>query len=584
MLVAKWLASLIQIKPAAGILRWNGTGRTLRRALKNRSMRDTTPPQSAAPLATRLNRRECFPHPIGRVQLIETHISWVVLSGTYAYKIKKPVNLGFVDFTTLGLRRYYCEEELRLNRRLAPDLYLEVVEIRGTPDAPRISGTGPLLDCAVKMREFPQDALAARLLERGRFGAPETDALARRIAQFHAAAPAAISDARLGSAAAVLAPALDNFHEMQPLLVQARDKAALLALEQWTRHEFEARRSAIEARRQQGFVRECHGDLHLGNIAVIGGAPVPFDCIEFNDAFRWIDVMSEVAFLFMDLVDREHPELAWRFLNRYLEQSGDYGGLEVFRFYLVYRALVRAKIHLLRSRQPYQLVSARSRLKLAFNGYVRLAESLSQPAAAALYITHGVSGSGKTTATDGLLEQAGAVRVRSDIERKRLHGLDPLARSGSSVGAGIYTPQATAATYARLEQLAQIILTHGYSVVVDAAFLKRAEREPFRAFAERSRVPLTILGFDAPDSVLRQRVAQRAARGGDASEAGVVVLERQLAAREPPAAEEIPFTLKIDSTRPVAGAWQALLKRRKSASAVRGARRAGGGRAPGPGR
>ncbi|OGA22985.1 MAG: hypothetical protein A3I02_16525 [Betaproteobacteria bacterium RIFCSPLOWO2_02_FULL_67_26] len=550
----------------------------------NRGMRDTTPLQSAAPLATRLNRRECFPHPIGRVQLIETHISWVVLTGTYAYKIKKPVNLGFVDFTTLGLRRYYCEEELRLNRRLAPDLYLEVVEIRGTPDAPRINGTGPLLDCAVKMREFPQDALAARLIEHGRFGALEIDALARRIAQFHSAAPAAKSDARLGSAAAVLAPALDNFNEMQPLLVQARDKAALLALEQWTRHEFEARRFAIEARRQQGCVRECHGDLHLGNIAVIGGAPVPFDCIEFSDAFRWIDVMSEVAFLFMDLVDREHPELAWRFLNRYLEQSGDYGGLEVFRFYLVYRALVRAKIHLLRSQQTNQLVSARSRLKLAFNGYVRLAESLSHPPAPALYIAHGVSGSGKTTATDELVEQVGAVRVRSDIERKRLHGLDPLARSDSGVGTGLYTPQATAATYARLAQLAQTILTQGYSVVVDAAFLKQAEREPFRAFAERSRMPFTILAFEAPERVLRQRVAQRAARGGDASEAGSVVLERQLAAREPAAAEETSFMLKIDTTRPVAGSWLTILKRRRPVSAFRPPRRSGAGRAPGQGR
>ena len=539
----------------------------------NRSMRmrGATTLRPATPLVALLNRRECFPHPIGRVQLIETHISWVVLTGTYAYKIKKPINLGFVDFTTLGLRRYYCEEELRLNRRLAPDLYLEVVEIRGTPDAPRIGGEGPLLDCAVKMREFPQDALAARLIERGRFGAPEIDALARRIAQFHAAAPAAKSDARLGSAAAVLEPALDNFQQMLPLLVQARDKAALLALEQWTRREFESRRFALEARRQQGFVRECHGDLHLGNIAVIGGRPVPFDCIEFNDAFRWLDVMSEVAFLFMDLVDREHPELAWRFLNRYLEQTGDYGGLEVFRFYLVYRALVRAKIHLLRSLQSYQLVSARSRLKLAFNGYVRLAESLSRPPAPGLFITHGVSGSGKSTATDRLVEQVGAVRVRSDIERKRLHGLALLARSGSGIGTGLYTPQATAATYARLAQLAQTLLTLGYPVVVDAAFLKRAEREPFRAFAERSGTPFTILAFEAQEAALRQRVAQRAARGGDASEADIAVLERQLAAREPPALDETPFTLKIDATRLAAGSWQAILKRR---------RRAGTGRAP----
>jgi hypothetical protein len=531
----------------------------------NRSLPYDPEPQEDLPLAAALNRPECFPHPIGRVELVETHISWVVLTGTYAYKIKKPVNLGFVDFTTPELRRHYCDEELRLNRRLAPELYLEVVEIRGTPETPRIGGEGQLLDCAVKMREFPQDELAARLIEREGFGAPEVDALARSIAQFHTGAPAARPGADLGSPDAVLDPALANFRQMLPLLPEARDKSALLALEQWTLSEFESRRPAFEARLREGFVRECHGDLHLGNIAVIGGRPVPFDCIEFSEALRWIDVMSEVAFLFMDLVDRAHPDLAWRFLNRYLEWTGDYAGLEVFRFYPVYRALVRAKIHLLRSHQPFQLVSARSRLKLAFNGYVRLAESLSKAGAPALYITHGVSGSGKTSGTDGLVEQVRAVRVRSDIERKRLHGLDPLARTAPGVGAGIYTPQATAATYARLSQIAQDAIARGYPVVVDAAFLKQSERERFRALAERSRVPFAILGFEAPEAVLRQRVAQRAARGGDASEASIAVLESQLGAREPPTGEEIPFTVKVDATRPVARRWPALLGRRKPA-------------------
>ena len=511
------------------------------------------------PLAALLNRPDSFPHPIGRVELVETHISWVVLTGTYAYKIKKPVNFGFVDFTTPELRRHYCEEELRLNRRLAPELYLEVVEIRGKPEGPHIDGEGPLLDFAVKMREFPQDELAARLVERKLFGAPEIDALARSIAQFHAGAPVARPYANPGSPEGVLDPALANIREMLPLLPEPRDKAALMALEQWTLSEFESRRPAFEARLREGFVRECHGDLHLGNIAVIDGRPVPFDCIEFNEAFRWIDVMSEAAFLFMDLVDHDHANLAWRFLNRYLEWTGDYAGLEVLRFYLVYRALVRAKIHLLRSQQPHQPASARSRLRLAFNGYVRLAKSLSRPRAPALYITHGVSGSGKTSGTDGLVEQAGVVRVRSDVERKRLHGLDPLARTAPGVGAGIYTPQATAATYARLSQIAQDAMAQGCPVVVDAAFLKQAERDRFRALAERSRVPFAILEFEAPEAVLRQRVAQRAARGGDASEASIAVLESQLGARESLTTEEIPLTLKIDAARPVASRWPALL-------------------------
>jgi len=512
----------------------------------------------------------CYPHPAGTIRVVETHISWVMLTGDFAYKIKKPVNLGFLDFTSLDWRRHYCEEELRLNRRLAPELYLEVVEIRGAPDAPRVGGDGPLLDYAVKMREFPQDALAARLIERGKFGAADVDALAQCVARFHAAAPVASSNERFGSAGTVLKPALANFRQMMPLLRQARDKAALHALEQWTGREFEPRRAAFEARRRRGFVRECHGDLHLGNIAVIDGKPVPFDCIEFNDELRWIDVMSEVAFLFMDLVDRARPDLAWRFLDRYLASSGDHGGLEVFRFYLVYRALVRAKIHLLRSLQPHQLVSTRSRLKLACNGYVRLAERHSRPPAPSLIITHGLSGSGKTTATQSLIELLGAVRLRSDLERKRLQGLAPLSSSGSTLAGGIYAPDSTAATYRRLGELAREALRAGYPVVVDATFLKRAEREALRAIAGELDAPFLILDFRSPLEVLRARVVARRKRADDASEADPAVLEYQISAREPLTPAELAATVAVDATEPVSHqTWRPVMDRlRRTAASI----------------
>ncbi|HXF67560.1 MAG TPA: AAA family ATPase, partial [Burkholderiales bacterium] len=446
--------------------------------MAHRSIRDHAPDAAsgraeAPPLATLLAHPRCYPHPVREVRVLETHISWVFLTGEFAYKVKKPVVLGFLDFSSLGLRKLYCEEELRLNRRLAPELYLGVVEIRGEPGAPRIGGEGPLLDYAVKMREFPQEALAARLLERRAFGAPEVDTLAGLIARFHAQAPAAPADGRFGSAESVLAPALENFRQILPLARAPRHRDTLSGLEQWTRREFGLRRAAFEARRAQGRVRECHGDLHLGNIALIGGRPVPFDCIEFSEELRWIDVASEVAFLFMDLVDRGRPGLAWRFLDRYLAASGDYGLLEVFRFYLVYRALVRAKVHLLRAHQPGNPAATRTRLELAFEDYLRLAGRFSRAPAPALLITCGPSGSGKTSVTDVLLERIGAVRVRSDVERKRLFGLDALARTGSGLGAGIYAPRASAATYERLARLARDILARGYPVVVDAAFLTR---------------------------------------------------------------------------------------------------------------
>jgi len=515
-----------------------------------------------APLVAALQRPECYPHPVAAVRVIETHISWVLLTGSFAYKVKKPVDLGFANFTTLGLRRRYCEEELRLNRRFAPGLYLDVVSICGDARAPRIGGEGPVLDYAVKMHEFPQEALASRRLAAGTFGAAEVDALSALIAGFHGATPAAPAGGKLGVPEAAMSSALQNFEQVLPLKKTAADDGALRALRLWTEHEYAARRKALEARKAGGYVRECHGDLHLGNIAMLDGRPVPFDCIEFNEELRWIDVVNEAAFLAMDLEDRGRGDLAWRFLNRYLETTGDYAGIEVLRFYLVYRALVRAKVHLMRSRQPRLRRDEKLHLMNAFRGYLSLAGRYSTPGHAALIIAHGPSGCGKTTATQPLVEQLGAIRVRSDLERKRLHGIAPHAVSGSGVGSGIYTTESTAATYRRLGALAQVILDAGFPVVVDATFLLRTEREAFRAIAEKFGVPFLILDFRVPPDVLRARVEQRLERAGDASEANLAVLERQIATREPFTPAEIAAAVAVDGTRlPERGMWQPLIER-----------------------
>lgn len=500
-------------------------------------------------LPAALLKPECYPHPVRDIRVIETHISWVLLTGKYAYKIKKPVDLGFLDFSTLEKRRHFCEEELRLNRRLAPKLYLEVVTVRGSPEAPRIGGAGPLLEYAVKMREFPQDALASRLIECGQFDAGEIDALAALIAHFHAAAAPARTADRLGKPETVYAAALQNLDQILPRQRLSRDHAAVQRLREWTEREFRDRRDQLAARKRAGCVRECHGDLHLGNIVVSGGRPVPFDCIEFNDKLRWIDVVSEVAFVVMDLHDHGRPDLGWRLLNRYLEASGDYDGLAVLRFYLVYRALVRAKVHLIRSQQPGLLASDKSRLRNAFKGYLRLASRLSAVAGVALLITHGVSGSGKTTATQSLIELIGAIRVRSDVERKRLHGIKPLERSRSGPDADIYTAAATQTTYERLLAVAEHVIKAGYPAVVDATFLKRAERELFHHLARRCGVPFVVLDFHAPEKLLRERVVQRAATGADASEADLSVLDRQMQLREPLSPQEQLVAITVDSRK-----------------------------------
>jgi len=498
-------------------------------------------------LSAALKDPRCYPHAVGRVKLIETHISWVYLAGNYAYKLKKPVNLGFLDFSTLRARRHYCAEELRLNRRTAADLYLEVVPVGGTANAPRIGAGGPAIDYALKMRRFPQEAMADRLAARGELGPAQIDAMAAVIAGFHAAIPAAPARSAFGSARGVAALALRNFDAIQALVSDPEDRERLETLRAWTRSEAARSREAFSARRRGGCVRECHGDLHLRNIVFLDGRPVPFDCIEFSAELRWIDVMSEVAFLAMDLLDHRLDAAAWRLLNAYLEATGDYAGLSVLRFYLVYRAMVRAKIACIRAQQTRDSVGGRPSLKREYRGYLTLGESLVRPRQPFLVLMHGLSGSGKTTVSQGLLERTGGVRLRSDVERKRLHGLAPRSHSGSGTQAGLYAPAATRKTYERLRQLARGIVESGWPALVDATFLSRSERGAFAALARELGVPFVIVSCNAPESELRHRVASRQSANSDASEAGLAILEHQLATQEPPHEEERACMAVLDT-------------------------------------
>ncbi len=494
-----------------------------------------------------LRNSACYSHSARDLAVMETHISWVVLAGAYAYKIKKPVNMGFLDFSSLAARRYYCEEELRLNRRFAPDLYLEVVPITGEVDAPHVGGSGPVIEFAVKMRRFEQTALLDAKLARGELDGIAVEALARKIAAFHIIAPNALTTPGIDPAVGLLTPALENFRQMLPLLESADDVEALTQLRAWTLTEHQRPAGLLAKRLAEGRIRECHGDLHLGNIVQINGEPTPFDCIEFNPALRWIDVVSEVAFLVMDLEAHGRRDLAWAFLNTYLEAGGDYDGIAVLPFYLVYRALVRAKINLIRATQAVAASDQRLGALAAYRRYIALANSYTKTRRGAIAITHGLSGSGKTTLTQPAVTVLGALRIRSDIERKRLHGLAPLARTKSAVATGIYGAQATDRTYEQLARHARAVAGAGYPVIVDATFLKREQRAVFQALARELGVPFAILNVGAPPELLRERVAARAAQGGDASEATLGVLESQITAHEPLSADELRHTITIDA-------------------------------------
>ena len=492
-------------------------------------------------LARALLDPKCYPHAVEKVELHETHISWVFVAGPYAYKVKKPVALGFLDFSTLEARRHYCEEELRLNRRFAPELYQDVVEIRGTCEAPCIGGTGALVDYALRMRRFGQGVLASQMLARCALTPKLMADFGRYLAGFHASLGPSVT--QHGTTESVLRSTIENFDQISPLLEDPRDTERLAALRHWTDREFLERYGELRERHAAGFVRECHGDLHLGNIVAIEGRLVPFDCIEFSAALRWIDVMSEAAFLFMDLVDHGATALAWVFLNAYLDETGDYSGLAVLRFYLVYRAMVRAKIHLMRARQPGLSAGEQARLFHAHRGYIELAQHCAAPGHPALVLMHGLSGSGKSTVAAQLAPELGAIRIRSDIERKRLKGLRALASSASALESGLYDTAATDATYARLAHAARSVIEAGYTAIVDATFLKRSQRAALEKVARATGTPALAICVDAPREVLRRRIGLRS---NDPSEATLEVLEHQIATAEPIAASEHLVVIPVD--------------------------------------
>ncbi len=487
-----------------------------------------------------------YPHPVTRVAVVETHISWVLLTGLYAYKIKKPVNLGFLDFSTLARRRHYCTEELRLNRRYAPELYLDVVAITGTPQQPVWDGVGPVLEYAVKMQEFHQDQRLDSVLAQGALHARDIKALARAVADFHAQAERATAAQTWGAADLVFAAVEENFAEIVAHPLPDAERQRVDHVHAWNTQRYGELRELLNQRKRDGAVRECHGDLHLRNLVRLESGMAAFDCIEFNDDFRWIDVMSEVAFLLMDLDAHAQPQLAHHFVNAYLEHTGDYGALALRRFYQSYRAMVRAKVACIQWRQHNDPADAEA-LRAEFHSYLELAERYTQAPRPRLLIMHGLSGSGKSTVSQMLVEQCGFIRVRSDVERKRMHDLAPESASGSGLNAGIYTATVSDQVYVRLATLARDILGAGHAVVVDAAFLKRVQRERFRELAGQAGVVFLIVHCAAPEAQLRERITERARHGHDASEAGMRVLEQQTAAQEPLAASECSHTLSLPS-------------------------------------
>lgn len=495
-------------------------------------------------LIAALKNPALYAHPVEDIRVIETHISWVILTGTYAYKMKKPVDFGFLNFTELSARKHFCEQELLLNQRMAPELYLQVLPITGSQDNPIIGGEGEPIEYLIQMREFPQTQLMAEVQARGELTNAHIDALAERIAGFHLSTQPIPAEHPLNTAEAIVAPMRQNFEQIRPLLTESADLSQLEALLNWTETSIERLYPLLEQRCRDGLIRECHGDLHLGNAAIINNQVVLFDCIEFNEPFRMIDIASDAAFLAMDLEDRGLKCQSRRFLNGWLERTGDYAALELINLYKAYRALVRAKVNLFRLYQEQDAVQRKAIVR-QYRSYANLAERYSAIPSRFLAITHGVSASGKSHVAMRLVEALGVLRLRSDIERKRLHGEQPERSDG--IGTGIYSAQASEATYDRLHQLAEKALNAGFSVVIDATYLKQQHRQAAWQIAEATGVPFLIIDCHAPDAVIEEWLRQRQLENRDPSDATMEVVRAQQASREPLTEDEKRLSRRVDT-------------------------------------
>jgi aminoglycoside phosphotransferase family enzyme/predicted kinase len=484
----------------------------------------------------------------GDIQWIETHISWICLTQKFVYKIKKPVKNAFLDYSTLDLREHFCREELRLDSRYAPSLYLQVIPITIHNDVLQLGGTGNAVEYCVQMRRFPSGALLSERLSHNTCHAGEIVQLGNRIARFHQSAAIALPSSGFGAHKTLLEEALDNVQALlsDPSLTLDM-RRSLELLEGWTRSMYTSCIPAFDSRKAMGFIRECHGDLHSGNVVWWNDELTPFDGIEFNESFRWIDVLSDIAFLAMDLEHLRHAELASILLSTYLEQTGDYCDFQLLRWYLVYRSLVRAKVSwltMVQSSEQTQTVESHQRFAVASqerDRFIGLALKQSTPRQGRLWITHGLSGSGKSTGAMRIVEQFGALRIRADVERKRLFGFDATDRPDAQTTNELYSATSNSRTYERLLEIASKLLGAGQSVIVDATFLKRVHRKQFADLAKLHEVPFTILQFEASEELLRSRLNKRLQEENDASDANADVLKLQVESCEPLDETELPF-------------------------------------------
>ncbi len=473
-----------------------------------------------------LLKPEAYPHAVKEIQLVQTHISWVFLTGEFVYKIKKPVNFGFLDFATLEKRHHFCQEELRLNRRLSPEIYLEVVPIVQRDGGIYVGGEGKVIDYAVKMKQLPQESCLISLLERKKLTAFIMERLARLMARFYKEAKTSKEIATYGLPEKIEVNIKENFDQTASYVGKTIEKDVYEALKDYSFRFLTERKEVFLERICAEQIKDGHGDFHCANVYWHNNKIYVLDCIEFNTRFRYADVAADVAFLLMDLDFRQASHLGNCFLNAYLTYTNDFGLLKVLDFYKIYRAYVRGKIASFEMDMAEIPETQRKQAQEKAKRYFELAyRYLTAPKRPFILAMTGLLGSGKSTLACQLAPVLKAVLIRSDALRKHLAGLDPDEHVYVPFGQGIYRPEMTEKVYAALFRIAEEVLAQGLPVILDASFSKEKWRTEVKELAKKMNCPYFFIECECPEEVLKQRLVLRYKNGGDVSDGHPALLE-----------------------------------------------------------
>jgi hypothetical protein len=454
---------------------------------------------------------------VNSVKILQTHISYVALTGKYAYKIKKPVNFGFLDFSSLEKRKHFCEEELRLNRRLSPEIYLDVIPITKQKDKLTLNGEGEIVEYALKMKEFPQEQIMSNLLKKGKINEEIIEKLCRLLVVFYKNFKNSKEINNYGKLESVKQNIDENFEQTESMIGKTIPKQTFDFIKSVNSDFFKRNKSIFEKRVDEGFIKDCHGDLHSGNIVVTKKDKIIiFDCIEFNKRFRFIDAASDIGFLAMDLDYLNWPYLSSFLIKSYMQKINDNILFEILNFYKSYRAYVRGKvtgfalqdksISETENKKLTDIAKKYFELSKYYASLISIQINTSKPI---LFVVSGMTGTGKSTLSGKIAVDYNAFYLNTDIVRKEIEGIDKFEKHYDKPNTGLYSPEKINKIYKSVIEKASEILKQGKNVVIDATFQKRNHRDMANKIAEENNAIFLSILCTCPDSIAKKWLDER---------------------------------------------------------------------------